>query len=111
MINDKGEAKPLSSIENAVIINPMDFQYAFLDPSLPLKKRVGDLVSRLTVEEKAGFIPTKNQAVQRLGVPAWSIGGEGAHGFVDREGQNTAFPQTIGLAAGWDRELLRKIGG
>jgi len=88
----------------------MNFQYPFLDPGLPLKRRIQDLISRLTVEEKAGFIPTRNQAVERLGIPAWSIGAEAAHGFVDREGHNTTFPQTIGLASGWDRELLRKIG-
>jgi beta-glucosidase len=75
-----------------------------------LKERIQDLLSRLTLEEKAGFIPTRNQAVERLGIAAWAIGAEGAHGFVDREGRNTTFPQTIGLAAGWDRELLRKIG-
>ncbi|MDR2701824.1 MAG: glycoside hydrolase family 3 C-terminal domain-containing protein [Spirochaetaceae bacterium] len=88
----------------------MPFEYPFLDPALPLKERIYDLVSRLTVEEKAGFIPSRNHAVERLNIPAWSIGAEGAHGFVDREGRNTTFPQTIGLAAGWDRELLRKIG-
>jgi beta-glucosidase len=88
----------------------MAYQYPFLDPSLPLKERVRDLISRLTLEEKTGFIPTRNHAVERLGIPAWSIGGEGAHGFVNREGQNTTFPQTIGLAAGWDRELMYKIG-
>ena len=84
--------------------------YPFLNPELPLKERIHDLISRLTAEEKAGFIPSRNQAVERLGIPAWAIGAEGAHGFVDREGQNTTFPQTIGLAAGWDRELLCKIG-
>jgi len=88
----------------------MTYQYPFLDPTLPFDERVCDLVSRLTIEEKAGCIPTKNQAVERLGIEAWSIGAEAAHGFVDREGVNTTFPQTIGLAAGWDRELLRKIG-
>jgi beta-glucosidase len=84
--------------------------YPFQDPSLPLKDRVRDLVSRLTIEEKTGFIPTRNQAVERLGIPLWFIGAEGAHGFVNREGNNTTFPQTIGLASGWDRELLRKMG-
>jgi beta-glucosidase len=88
----------------------MPFEYPFFDPSLSLKERIGDLISRLTIEEKAGFIPTRNHAVERLNIPAWSIGAEGAHGFVDREGRNTTFPQTIGLAAGWDRELLRKTG-
>ncbi|MDR0442517.1 MAG: glycoside hydrolase family 3 C-terminal domain-containing protein [Treponema sp.] len=84
--------------------------YPFHDPALPLKERVRDLISRLTIEEKTGFIPTRNQAVERLGIPAYSIGAEGAHGFVDREGHNTTFPQTIGLAAGWDRDVLRKVG-
>jgi beta-glucosidase len=84
--------------------------YPFLNPSLVVKERIQDLISRLTLEEKAGFIPTRNHAVERLGIPAFSFGAEAAHGFVDREGNNTTFPQTIGLAAGWDRELLRKIG-
>jgi beta-glucosidase len=88
----------------------MTFKYPFQNPDLPLKERIQDIISRLTIEEKAGFIPSRNQAVERLGIAAWSIGAEGAHGFVDREGKNTTFPQTIGLAAGWDRELLRKIG-
>jgi beta-glucosidase len=84
--------------------------YPFNDPALSLQERIKDLISRLTLEEKIGFIPTRNQAVERLGIPAWAIGGEGAHGFVNREGNSTTFPQTIGLAAGWDRQLLRKIG-
>jgi beta-glucosidase len=88
----------------------MNNQFPFFDPSLSLQERVHDLVSRLTLEEKIGFIPTRNQAVERLGIAAWAIGAEGAHGFVNREGHNTTFPQTIGLASGWDRELLRKIG-
>ncbi|MDR1836773.1 MAG: glycoside hydrolase family 3 C-terminal domain-containing protein [Treponema sp.] len=88
----------------------MNGQFPFFDPSLPLKERVRDLISRLTPEEKAGFIPTHNHAVQRLGIPAFGFGAEGAHGFVNREGHNTTFPQTIGLASGWDRELLRRIG-
>nr|AGS51676.1 beta-glucosidase [uncultured bacterium contig00026] len=88
----------------------MDDKYPFQNPALPLLDRVRDLISRLTLEEKAGLIPTRNQPVERLGIAAFSFGAEGAHGFVDREGINTTFPQTIGLAAGWDRKLLRKIG-
>ncbi|MDR2543841.1 MAG: glycoside hydrolase, partial [Treponema sp.] len=88
----------------------MELLYPFLNHTLPLKERVRDLISRLTIEEKAGLIPTRNKEIKRLGIPAWSIGGEGAHGFVNRKGLNTTFPQTIGLAASWDKELLRQIG-
>jgi len=84
--------------------------YPFYDPEMPLNERIKDLLSRLTIEEKINFIPTRNIAIERLGIQAWGFGGEGAHGYVNREGNNTTFPQTIGLAAGWDRELLRKIG-
>ena len=88
----------------------MAYKYPFLNPALTLKDRISDLISRLTLEEKAGFIPSRNQPAERLGIAPWAIGAEGAHGFVDREGNNTTFPQTIGLAASWDRDLLRRIG-
>ncbi len=76
----------------------MNFQYAFQNPGLPLEKRLHDLISRLTVEEKIGLIPTHQAAIIRLGIGEYMIGGEGAHGFVDREGYSTTFPQTQGLA-------------
>jgi len=88
----------------------MNYKFPFFDPSLPVKERVRDLISRLTLNEKAGFIPSRNQPVERLDIKPWAIGAEGAHGFVDREGNNTTFPQTIGLASGWDRDLLRRVG-
>ena len=84
--------------------------YPFNNPALSLKERVKDLISRLTIEEKAGFFPTRNFAVERLGVPEFRIGAEGAHGFVNRDGNNTTFVQTIGLAATWDRALLGRVG-
>ena len=84
--------------------------YPFFDPRLPLKERIKDLISRLTIEEKIGLIPVRNRAIERFGIQEWGFGGEGAHGFVNREGNNTTFPQTIGLAASWDRDLLKKIG-
>lgn len=72
--------------------------------------RLDDMMSRLTTDEKISLIPSMQEAVPRLGIPANSIGMEGAHGFVDRNGPSTTFPQTIGLASTWNRALLRKIG-
>ncbi|MDR3283728.1 MAG: glycoside hydrolase family 3 C-terminal domain-containing protein [Treponema sp.] len=88
----------------------MNGSYPFRDPALPAEDRIADLISRLTREEKAAFISTSQGAVPRLGIPAYHIGAEGAHGFVDRDGQSTAFPQTMGLSSSWDRGLLKKIG-
>ncbi len=88
----------------------MAFEFPFKDPSLDIEKRLDDLMSRLTLEEKMGFIPMTHSAVPRLGIEQFTIGGEGAHGYIDRLGSATTFPQTIGLAASFDRELLSEIG-
>ncbi|MDR0293215.1 MAG: glycoside hydrolase family 3 C-terminal domain-containing protein, partial [Oscillospiraceae bacterium] len=85
---------------------------AYLDPARPLDERVADLVGRLTVEEKIHLLPTRQQAVPRLSVPAYSVGGEAAHGLVDRGGGTaTVFPQPIGLSCTWDTGLMERIGG
>jgi beta-xylosidase len=42
----------------------------------------------------------------RLGIPALSIG-EGLHGFM--ENGSTSFPQAIGLASTWNRDLIRQV--
>ena len=58
------------------------YDYPFLNPDLPVKDRVKDLVSRLTLEEKLGLLPTNQKAVERLGIKKWSIGTECARGFI-----------------------------
>ncbi len=88
----------------------MAFDYPFKDPSLDIEARLDDLMARLTLDEKLGFIPSKHAEVERLGIPAFWVGGEGAHGYIDRLEPATTFPQTIGLAATFDRSLLSEIG-
>jgi len=83
----------------------------FAELSEALNKRVWDLISRMTLEEKISFMPYCHPAIERLGLPAFSIGGEGAHGLVVREGgESTAFPQPLGLSMTWNKELMKKIG-
>ena len=52
----------------------------FRNPKLPLKERVRDLLSRLTVEEKIGLLSTHQLPVERLGIGEWHVGQEGARG-------------------------------
>jgi beta-glucosidase len=80
----------------------------YLDPSLPLDQRVDDLVSRMTLEEKASQMQDSARAIPRLGIPAYNWWNEGLHG-VARAGQATVFPQAIGLAATWDTDLVHRI--
>ncbi len=82
----------------------------FLDPDLPLTQRVDDLVARLTLPEKINQLLHENNAVERLGVPAYNWWNEACHG-VGRNGRATIFPQVIGLAATWDRALVQQVAG
>jgi len=80
----------------------------YLDPSLPLDQRVDDLVSRMTLDEKASQMQDIARAIPRLGIPAYNWWNEGLHG-VARAGHATVFPQAIGLAATWDTDLVHRI--
>ena len=80
----------------------------YLDPSLPIDQRVNDLVSRMTLEEKASQMQDVAPAIPRLGIPAYNWWNEGLHG-VARAGVATVFPQAIGLAATWDTDLVHRI--
>ena len=82
--------------------------FPFLDPDLPLEARVDDLVSRLTLAEKASQMVHDAPAIERLGIPAYNWWNECLHG-VARAGVATVFPQAIGLAAMWNPALLRRI--
>jgi beta-glucosidase len=88
----------------------MQKDYPFQNSALPLEERIQDLVSRLTRDEKIGFLPSFQTGIERLGVKGYMAGGEGAHGAVHRPTPSTAFPQTQALATTWDRSLLHRAG-
>lgn len=73
------------------------------------KRRAKELVAKMTVEEKASQLRYDAPAIPRLNVPAYNWWNEGLHG-VARAGIATSFPQAIGIAASFDKELLNEIG-
>jgi beta-glucosidase len=81
----------------------------FRDPHLPFAKRIDDLLSRLTLEEKTGFLHQFAPAVERLGIAAFRTGQEALHG-VAWMGPATVFPQAVGLGATWNTDLVRRVG-
>ena len=83
---------------------------AFRNPALPIDKRVDDLVSRMTLEEKVSQMVHTAAAIPRLGIPEYNWWSEGLHGAA-REGYATVFPQAIGLAATFDPDLLHQEAG
>lgn len=85
------------------------YVFPFQNPSLPIEERVNDLVSRLTLEEKISQMVFNSPAIERLGIPAYNWWNECLHG-VARNGLATVFPQAIGLAATWNKELIYRVG-
>jgi beta-glucosidase len=91
-------------------------RYPFSDPNLAADKRIDNLLSLMTADEKIEVLGTQT-GVPRLGVP--NIGSsEGIHGVVQREARNgrepittTQFPQPPGMGDSWDPELVRQAAG
>lgn len=67
-----------------------------------------ELVSKMTLEEKAGQLTYNAPAIPRLGIPAYNWWNEALHG-VARAGTATVFPQAIGMAAMFSDETVEKI--
>ena len=77
------------------------------NPKLPIEQRVGDVVSRLTLEEKVKQMLNHTPAIERLGIPAYDWWNEVLHGVARTPFRVTSFPQAIGMAATWDTNSLK----
>jgi beta-glucosidase len=79
----------------------------YKNPELALEKRVNDLLSRMTIKEKAhqlaSFFPNANV---RLGIPHMQAG-EALHGICLP--YTTSFPMAIALAGTWDPDIIEKM--
>jgi beta-glucosidase len=80
----------------------------YRDPSRPMAERVRDLISRMSLDEKAAVMANTTPGIPRLGVPKYDWWSEALHG-VANSGHATVFPQAVGLAAMWDDAFLREI--
>lgn len=80
----------------------------YLDTSLSFAERAKDLVGRLTLDEKVGLMNHTAKGVPRLNIPSYNYWSEALHGMA-RNGRATVFPQAIGMAATWDKELVNRV--
>ena len=92
--------------------------YPFQDTRLDDGKRIDNLVSLMTLDEKINCLSTRI-SVPRLGIRSYRLV-EGLHGLALSGPANwavrgrgasptTTFPQAYGLAQMWDPDLLRRI--
>jgi beta-glucosidase len=100
-----------SAPDNQQAARPLDDASppTFRDPVRDPEVRARDLLERLTLEEKVGFMMHEAPGVPRLGIPPYTWWNECLHG-VARAGRATVFPQAIGLAATFDDKLVGRIG-
>ncbi|MDD4227048.1 MAG: glycoside hydrolase family 3 C-terminal domain-containing protein [Mariniphaga sp.] len=92
----------------------------YKNPAYHTDQRVEDLLQRMTLDEKAGFLTGVDmwhfKGVERLGIPAMQVTdcGHGVTVILNREGNEagsaSCFPTAVGQAATWDRHLIREVG-
>jgi beta-glucosidase len=83
-------------------------QLPYQNPNLSSEERARDLISRLTLEEKAILMCDQSDPIPRLGIKRFNWWSEALHGFANNDSV-TVFPEPIGMAASFDDQLVYKI--
>jgi beta-glucosidase len=82
----------------------------YKNPNVPIEKRVEDLLSKMTLDEKIAQLSGKDfmstRTNKRLSIPTLKMT-DGPHGV--RCGKATCFPTGITMASTWNRNLIENI--
>jgi len=88
--------------------NKNGVQDIYENPDAEIDKRVNNLLSQMSINEKISILHEVAPAISRLGIVKYDHGNEALHGVV-RPGKFTVFPQAIGLAATWNPDLINRV--
>lgn len=106
---------------NTTCDRPKNSLLPFCDSSLPMNRRVSDLVSRLTLKEKLGLLTNRAAgASENVELDIYNWSNEALHGLVfnyESVGTSfrppteyaTVFPQIISLCTSFDRDLFFRM--
>lgn len=86
-----------------------DVDFSYLDSSLSFEVRVENLLNQMTLEEKVSQLVNDSEEISRLKIPKYNWWNECLHG-VARAGYATVFPQSISIAASFNKDLLKEVG-
>src|SRR5690242_5494942 len=82
--------------------------YPYQNVNLSSAQRAKDLISRLTLQEKALLMQDQSPAIPRLGIKKFNWWSEALHGLANNDSV-TVFPEPVGMAASFDDALVYKI--
>jgi len=100
--------KLLIAVSFLFMVNLRGQQLPYQNPNLSSEERAKDLISRLTLEEKATLMCDVSDAIPRLGIKKFNWWSEALHGLANNDSV-TVFPEPIGMAASFDDALVYKI--
>lgn len=111
-----------ATVSRAAAQQPPSSVPIYLDPAYSPQERAADLVSRLTLPEKAAQMDSSQApAIPRLGVAAWGWWNEAAHGvarFQTNTNANpptttdtTSYPVSLSLGSTWNPDLVYQEAG
>ncbi|HEY1343342.1 MAG TPA: glycoside hydrolase family 3 C-terminal domain-containing protein [Bryobacteraceae bacterium] len=100
--------RPIFVMLLAAGLSDAQAQNIYRDPAQPIEARISDLISQMTLEEKAAELNHLSSRNDRLRIPAWGGWNQTLHGVWSKQ-PTTLFPTAIGMAATWDPELIKTI--
>ena len=92
----------------SLVFNSIAQQLPYQNPSLSFEVRAKDLLSRLTLAEKASLMFDQSPAIPRLGIRKFNWWSEALHGLANNS-DVTVFPEPVGMAASFNDSLVFKI--
>src|SRR5659263_168783 len=91
-----------------LVVNLWGQQLPYQNPNLTSEQRAKDLISRLSLAEKATLMCDISDAIPRMGIKKFNWWSEALHGLANN-GNVTVFPEPIGMAASFDDTLVYQI--
>nr|WP_319398969.1 xylan 1,4-beta-xylosidase [uncultured Carboxylicivirga sp.] len=92
----------------ALTVFTLKAQFPYQNSNLSSEERAKDLISRLTLDQKAALMCDQSDPIPELGVKRFNWWSEALHGYANNDSV-TVFPEPIGMAASFNDELLYRI--
>ncbi|MCU4174325.1 xylan 1,4-beta-xylosidase [Carboxylicivirga sp. N1Y90] len=92
----------------ALTVFTVKAQFPYQNSNLSSEERAKDLISRLTLDQKAALMCDQSDPIPELGVKRFNWWSEALHGYANNDSV-TVFPEPIGMAASFNDELLYRI--